>query len=68
MLNVRYYLREKKQRRILPEWIIKGGKKSEPPDTEKTNSAEAEKNDSQNAVLVQIEKSKSKIEEEKKQG
>ena len=24
----------KKQRRILPDWIIKGGKKSEPPDTE----------------------------------
>ena len=55
MSNVRYYLREKKQRRILPEWIIKGGKKSEPPDTEKTNSAEAEKNDSQNKDLVQIE-------------
>ena len=50
----------KKQRRILPDWIIKGGKKSEPTDTEKTTSAEAEKNDSQNATLVQIENVKIK--------
>ena len=44
----------------MPEWIIKGGKRSEPPDTEKTNSAEAETNDSQNEDLVQIENVKIK--------
>ena len=35
-----------KQKRVLPIWILEGVKRSEPPSTEKINSAEAEKNDS----------------------
>ena len=53
-------LEKKTQKRVLPKWILEGGKRSEPPDTEKTNSAEAEKNVSQIEDLVQIENVKIK--------
>ena len=51
---------EKRKKRVLPNWILEGGKRSEPPDTEKINSAEAEKNDSLVKDLIQNEKVKMK--------
>ena len=58
-------LLEKKKTRVLPNWILEGGKRSEPPDTEKINSAGAEKNDS--LIIDLIQKDEVKMEEEKKQ-
>jgi hypothetical protein len=43
----------KEKKRVLPNWILEGGKRSEPPDTEKINSAVAEKNDSLILDLIQ---------------
>ena len=47
--------REKKKKRVLPDWILKGGKKIEPPDTEKISSDKAEKN---NSKVVKVIKKK----------
>ena len=67
MMNLRKYLRKRKKK-VLPNWILEGGKRSEPPDTEKINSAEAEKNDSLIKDLIQIEKVKMKKEKQLKKG
>ena len=50
----------KKKTRVLPNWILEGGKRSEPPDTEKINSAGAEKNDSLIVDLIQKDEVKMK--------
>jgi hypothetical protein len=65
MMNVWYYLRKKKNTRVLPNWILEGGKRSEPPDTEKINSAGAEKNDS--LIVDLIQKDEVKMKKRKKQ-
>ena len=58
--------RQKKQRRILPTWILEG-KKSTPKDTENTNSV-AEKNNSRIKDMFKLQKEKiiNELEENKK--
>ena len=34
---------QKKQKRVLPNWMLEGVKRSEPKDTEKNNSEDAKK-------------------------
>ena len=59
-------IEKKKQKRVLPEWILKGGKKTEPPDTEKITSAKAEKSNSKVEILTEKNEKKEEGKNDKK--
>ena len=69
MMNVWLFLRKKQQKRVLPDWILKGGKKVEPLDTEKITSAKAEKNNSKVEILKEnVKRKKNNEKNGKKKG
>ena len=64
-----FFFEKTKQKRVLPDWILKEGKKVEPPDTEKITSAKAEKNNSKVEIFNENVKGKKNDEKnESKEG